>query len=335
MPIIENTPIGTQIHNFASIFFDQNPAVVTNTEVHTLYLCSQILAEINYPSVLCTVQEINLSINDNLNTTNYTWEIPGETLQDSNVFSWVPATFGQFVLNVSASHPGCSADTTVFFEILPQLPPTYLDTIHICQGDSALIFNQYHYISSSHSDTLFSSFGCDSVLVQTLIVHQYPNILLTSFDPDTICAESGLIPLPMVTPTGGYFTGQGVIDPNFDPQLAGVGLHTITYHFNDDYGCSDSDSTNIVVEECLSLFSLDENTVIVYPNPIDEIVYIESNLNIEKIHICDMSNRIVLQREGNHNSGIHEFSISTLTSGIYMLWITTPSGFKIIKIQKK
>jgi uncharacterized repeat protein (TIGR01451 family) len=334
VPIIENTPIGTQIHNFASIFFDENPAVVTNTEVHTLYLCSQILAEINYPSVLCNVQEISLSINDNLNTTNYTWEVPGETLQDSNVFSWSPTTFGQYVLNVSASHPGCSADTTVFFEILPQLPPTYLDTIHICQGDSALIFNQYQYISSAHSDTLFSSLGCDSVLVQTLIVHEYFNLFLTSFNPDTICVESGLIPLPMVSPTGGYFAGQGVIDLNFNPQLAGVGLHTITYLFTDIYGCSDSDSTNVVVEECLSLFSQSENTVIVYPNPIDEIVYIESNLNIEKIQIFDMSNRIVLQREGNHNKGIHEFNISSLTSGIYMLWIATPNGFKIIKIKK-
>lgn len=42
----EDLPLGTSIHNTANIYFDYNPAIVTNTTVNTLYLDDVSIAEI-------------------------------------------------------------------------------------------------------------------------------------------------------------------------------------------------------------------------------------------------------------------------------------------------
>lgn len=48
--------------------------------------------------------------------------------------------------------------------------------------------------------------------------------------PETFCADSGPSILG-ASPSGGTFSGPGVVDGVFDPDLAGMGTHTITYEF--------------------------------------------------------------------------------------------------------
>ncbi len=48
---------------------------------------------------------------------------------------------------------------------------------------------------------------------------------------------------------GGSFSGNGVIDNFFDPVLAGLGSHLITYDYVNAYGCSSSDSRVFTVQE--------------------------------------------------------------------------------------
>jgi len=55
------------------------------------------------------------------------------------------------------------------------------------------------------------------------------------------------------TPTGGEYSGDGVIDDgngmtySFDPLVAGVGTHTITYDYTDSNGCMNSASDDVEV----------------------------------------------------------------------------------------
>ncbi len=48
-------------------------------------------------------------------------------------------------------------------------------------------------------------------------------------------------------PSGGYFTGDGVMFNAFNPVLAGPGFHTITYHYTSVDGCSTEVSATIFV----------------------------------------------------------------------------------------
>jgi len=51
-----------------------------------------------------------------------------------------------------------------------------------------------------------------------------------------------------VTPQGGTFSGSGVNGLIFNPAVAGVGTHKITYTFTDGNGCTNSASQDVVVE---------------------------------------------------------------------------------------
>ncbi|HRZ21029.1 MAG TPA: dockerin type I domain-containing protein, partial [Bacteroidales bacterium] len=42
------------------------------------------------------------------------------------------------------------------------------------------------------------------------------------------------------TPQGGIYSGTGVSNGIFDPAAAGIGEHSITYTYEDAYGCTDS-----------------------------------------------------------------------------------------------
>ena len=52
----------------------------------------------------------------------------------------------------------------------------------------------------------------------------------------------------MGSPAGGTFSGTGVSAAgSFDPAIAGVGSHVITYTFTDTNGCENSATANVVV----------------------------------------------------------------------------------------
>ena len=59
--------------------------------------------------------------------------------------------------------------------------------------------------------------------------------------------ETSVIILDGGFPIGGSYSGPGVTDSLFDPSMAGIGTHTITYSFSDGNNCSDSIQTTIDV----------------------------------------------------------------------------------------
>lgn len=80
-----------------------------------------------------------------------------------------------------------------------------------------------------------------TVLVSTDITELQPF-------PDMCENESPLV-LTQGIPSGGVYTGVGVNNGVFDPNIAGPGIHEITYSYTNNIGCSGSDTRNITVEE--------------------------------------------------------------------------------------
>jgi len=52
---------------------------------------------------------------------------------------------------------------------------------------------------------------------------------------------------------GGDWEGPGVSGRNFDPEVAGVGTHIVTYIFNDAVGCEATDTRTFVVNDLPTL----------------------------------------------------------------------------------
>lgn len=88
---------------------------------------------------------------------------------------------------------------------------------------------------------------CGSGLSSALIVtiNELPTVTLTSFD--AVCFNELPFDLTGGLPINGTYTGSGVTNGNFDPIDAGVGVHTITYAYENTNGCENFATKTIEV----------------------------------------------------------------------------------------
>ena len=63
---------------------------------------------------------------------------------------------------------------------------------------------------------------------------------------EDIC-EGTIVNLENGFPNGGTYSGSGVSGGTFNPTVAGLGVHTISYLYTDNYGCSDLATANVTV----------------------------------------------------------------------------------------
>ena len=91
---------------------------------------------------------------------------------------------------------------------------------------------------------IFSREGCMNTAMDTIMVFPIPN--LNFILPTTTCEDTPAFGLNE-NPAGGTFSGNGIVGNNFDPAIAGIGVHTITYEFTDVNDCDNSVSQTIEV----------------------------------------------------------------------------------------
>ncbi len=91
--------------------------------------------------------------------------------------------------------------------------------------------------------------SCGNTQCATVFINVFNlNVYLTPYD--TVCIGNvGSFVLTGGFPTGGTYSGTGVVSGIFDPAAAGTGTHAITYSYTDGNGCSESATENIVVLE--------------------------------------------------------------------------------------
>ena len=90
----------------------------------------------------------------------------------------------------------------------------------------------------------------DCVLEHTFIVTVNPLPGSTISDWPDFCVTDPFYDLDMFgygDPAGGVYSGPGISGLEFHPQVAGAGVHTITYTYTDGNGCTDSASLDVTV----------------------------------------------------------------------------------------
>jgi len=151
-------------------------------------------------------------------------------------------------------------------------------------------------------------------------IYPIPSVTLDAFTMDTVCVYFDPIALPTGSPASGVYSGSGISGANFDPSIAGNGAHWITYTYTDSTGCSNADSSMIIVDGCLSLNELSGNNFTVYPNPVQEQFVIASNASTQaKFNLYDATGRIVLA--GMLSGETTLVSLVQLAPGTYTLEI--------------
>ncbi|MCW5922183.1 MAG: HYR domain-containing protein [Saprospiraceae bacterium] len=93
--------------------------------------------------------------------------------------------------------------------------------------------------------TVTGSFGCTATCTYTITVKELP--VVECPESFSVCINASPFALAGGTPAGGTYSGTGVSGGNFNPALAGVGPHLITYTYTDGDGCEGSCAFTITV----------------------------------------------------------------------------------------
>ncbi|MFT4754402.1 MAG: hypothetical protein ACI85Q_001961, partial [Salibacteraceae bacterium] len=80
-----------------------------------------------------------------------------------------------------------------------------------------------HWVYYSYTDPLTSCSGIDSASVNVV------NNIQSTISDTTVCENQVSFILSSGSPSGGIYSGIGIVANTFDPAIAGVGVYTITY----------------------------------------------------------------------------------------------------------
>ncbi|PCI94138.1 MAG: hypothetical protein COB15_14850 [Flavobacteriales bacterium] len=208
----------------------------------------------------------------------------------------------------------------------------------ICQGDSILLYGSYQHSAGVYYNSLQTINGCDSIFSTTLTVNSLPSVSLASFNPDTLCDNASAVTLPTGSPTGGNYSGNGVIVGNFDPSSAGVGTHNIIYTYTDGNSCINSDTTIITVDICTGIDNISTDYgIIIYPNPSTGQFTIEKPNDLNKkvqVKLLDATSKLILEKVIPVGKQKIEMDIRNYSKGIYYLQLIVDDKIFIKQILK-
>lgn len=135
------------------------------------------------------------------------------------------------------------------------------------------------------------------------------------------------------TPSGGVYSGTGVLGNTFNP-MVGVGVYPITYSVNVSSACAAAETQTIEVMLCTGINEIENNSLIMFPNPANDFVTIQSDKEIKSILVYDYSGKLIRMIETT--SFETTIDISDFAKGFYSFSITmNDRSQKTIKVVKE
>ncbi|MCB0399367.1 MAG: T9SS type A sorting domain-containing protein [Winogradskyella sp.] len=89
------------------------------------------------------------------------------------------------------------------------------------------------------------------------------------------------------------------------------------------------------VQENLSVNDFELNDVVLFPNPVNNQLYIKSKLNIDTIKIFDINGRLIQNKTMNDSNVQNEVSVSALKSGVYFIEVYSNRQKEVLKFIKE
>lgn len=243
----------------AKVFVEVIPAPIANAGADQS-ICSGQNAQLNGTAV---------------NASSYSWTTSGNGIfSNSTILNPIYTPGSNDIINGSvqlcltaSSVPACPNSTDCLLLTINPLPSVTLNPFPTyCAGDPAFTLfggipaGGIYYVNGSQSvmfnpssaGTYNISYlytapnGCSNSANAQIIVNPLP--IVTCPENITICCDSDPIQLNSAVPTGGVYTGDGVIDGVFYPDCDNPGDFLITYSYiNPSTGCQNSCSFTITV----------------------------------------------------------------------------------------
>lgn len=146
-----------------------------------------------------------------------------------------------------------------------------------------------------------------------------------SYDETTTTVMQGSGPFNVApgSPSGGIYTGPGIIGTSFHPTLTGPGSFYVTYSYTDGNGCTNSDSSLIEVVDLNSIAINSLQLPWISPNPTSELLTIHNLRTNSEISVIDLSGRVLIQKSTLTTEEI--INVIRLTPGMYLLKVGNQS----------
>lgn len=334
---LANHDIGTFFTNQADIFFDFNLPISTNTTVNTLIKDTNGYSTSNN-SPVCEGADVFLTATGG---DSYEWSGPnGFASSDQNPVLYSTTLNMSGTYTVTINNDSCIIELSTDV-IINNLPDAIIEgDLDVCEGDSTdlIVSGGSEYLWSTndttrliavstadnYSVTLTDDNGCSDTASVSVIVDELPPVAL-SIVQDTFCINEFETALIGGTPVGGIYNGPGVSNNFFDPSVAGLGIHTISYTFTDSTtNCSNFVEQEVIVIDntdayCLTtVHSIEDSPMVkVFPNPSngDFTILLENWTGEVKIQIFDIKGREIYFDESIANL----IPIQNIPKGIFML----------------
>ena len=201
---------------------------------------------------------------------------------------------------------GCDSTYSLHLMIEPEFSQE-MDTA-ICQGES-IVWQGSSYISAgTYATTYTGNLGCDSTYILNLTVDSV-DVSVLSADP-VITANNATGSYQWIDCLNGFQPISGAVSQSYTAVSNGAYAVVI-----DDAGCKDTSACVSVITVGLPRASRD--SLLIYPNPFDDAIYVECFLVDEYYYeIYNQIGEKVLEGESDCQFGIQT---SGLASGVYCL----------------
>jgi subtilisin-like proprotein convertase family protein len=271
---------------------------------------------------------------------NYLWS-NGSTSQIITTTQSQASTSQTYSVTVTNTS-GCTATASKIVVVGTNTNISIQGATYLCQGsnltlDAGAGFLSYSWNNGSNNRTITVTTpqvyavtvtlagGCIGTGSKTVLLSSSNMATLTGMPP-TIRVNSPLVRLTG-TPSGGVYSGRGMVGQIFNPSLAGLGSDTLRYTYVDSItGCTSIATTIIQVDNASTgIEQLKDELygLTIYPNPAGDmvnIVFDGSDLSTT-IRITDIYGRLVLSFYGKElkRSSPAPLSIVELPIGTYFV----------------
>jgi len=190
----------------------------------------------------------------------------------------VPVVVGQTSLNVltSQTNVNCNGASTGSATATPSGGTgSYTYSWSPSGGNGATASN---LAAGTYTCTVTDAAPCTTTASVT-ITQPAPIVVTLALHPDTVCVQAAPYALTGGSPSGGNYSGTGIIGNNLDPNAAGIGAMLVTY--TEGSGCNVNQSETIYINNCVTGIAEQgsHKAAEIYPNPTQGDLNIDLNIS--------------------------------------------------------
>lgn len=266
--------------------------------------------------------------------------------------AFTPATTDTYIVTGTDVF-GCSNTDTITISVnaLPTVTASATDST-VCSGTSVTLTGSgaasYTWTGSVTDNVPFNATatdtytvtgtdanGCQDTATITINVNALPVVTL-SIPQDTACLNGGMLTLSGESPAGGVWSGNNVSGNTFDPFVAGVGTHFITYTYTDANGCQAGATDNVYVDACSGIETVAATSWSIFPNPTNGAITITTGDELDGDVIIEIytADGKLIRSESKQRAKTLILDMTSEPVGVYVVRILVNDKVSVHRVVK-